>query len=67
MNVEDGVIGDLAFYGDYFSSREPDALAHSLRGCRLERGELRRMLDRAAVGDFFWGAEPNDLVELLVG
>jgi lipoate-protein ligase A len=66
MNVEKGVITDIAFFGDYFGNTDSVELADLLRGLRLERSELRAVLSGVAVGDYFHNLDAGQLLDILV-
>ena len=65
MDVEDGVIRAIRFYGDYFSTEDPARLAALLTGQRLEPGQLLPLLRDAGTDRCFVGLRPEDLVKVL--
>ena len=66
MDVENGVIRAIRFYGDYFSTEDPARLAALLTGQRLEPGQLLPLLRDAGTDRCFVGLRPEDLVKVLV-
>jgi len=66
MNVEKGVITDIAFFGDYFGNADASALAPLLAGRRPEEEELRNALAGVDIGEYFHNLEMDDFVALLV-
>lgn len=55
MDVENGAIARIAFFGDYFSNAEGAELGLKLQGARLEREALRaRLADTGTeIGEYF--------------
>ncbi len=53
MNVERGIIREIAFYGDYFGNADAAGLAPLLTGRRLEAAELAAALSGVAIDDYF--------------
>lgn len=65
MNVEKGVITDIAFYGDYFGNADSSALAALLKGRRAEAGDLAQALADVSLGEYFHNLEKEDLLAIL--
>lgn len=55
MDVENGVIQKLAFYGDYFSEKDSGTLVERLVGTRLEDTAVRAAISDLDVGEYFRG------------
>lgn len=66
MDVDGGVIQAIAFYGDYFSSRDPAQLAKMLAGTRLEERSLRQRLSQVNLEAFFHGITLRAFCDLLL-
>jgi len=66
MNVTDGIIQKLAFYGDYFGSGDSTELARLLELHRAEEFELRDVLSQVDVGFYFANMYKNDLLAVLL-
>ena len=66
LSTDHGVIRDAAFFGDFFSVIEPDALAKKLCGIRLEESSIREVLRDEPVEKYFCGLTPDELTELLL-
>ena len=60
-----GVIGNIAFYGDFFSHDDPAILAAALIGLRLERAEISGVLYSVNVSRFFHNMDSRELLALL--
>ena len=67
ISLEKGRIEMLHFFGDFFGSDEPAALAAHLQDVPLEREELLRHLDNEVVGRTFRGLETEQFLDLLLG
>ncbi len=65
MNVEGGVIRDIAFFGDYFGSLDARDLAPALTGRRVERAELASALAGITPGDYFHNLDTDDFLDIL--
>jgi len=66
LDVErQGIIRDVAFYGDYFSGRDADGLIGALRGCALEETALRLALENVEVGEYFHGMDNETFLAIL--
>ncbi len=66
MDVKAGRIDALRFYGDFFSRREPEALAQRLVGVPHSEPEIRKVLQDIDIADYFNGVEMEELLSLLV-
>jgi lipoate-protein ligase A len=67
MNVERGILTDIAFFGDYFGSEDSATLADLLRGRRLDREELAATLARTDIGAYFHNLETGRFLDILLG
>ncbi len=66
LDVVDGIIHAAAFYGDYFTRRDPAELAAALDGAPHRQDELRQRLAPFAVGDYFVNVTADDLLSVLI-
>ena len=66
MDVEQGAIRTLHFYGDYFSVEEPEELAGLLLGCPLEEKALSRRLEGRDPARYFRGLDRTQFLGLLL-
>lgn len=66
MDVEQGALKTLHFYGDYFSMEEPEKLAERLLGCALEENALMERLNGVEPGRYFKGMDRDSLCRLLL-
>jgi lipoate-protein ligase A len=66
MNVERGVIADIAFFGDYFGSEDPAGLTALLRGRRLEREEISSLLAGLDLDAYFHNLDAERFLDILM-
>jgi lipoate-protein ligase A len=66
IDVENGRIRELAFYGDFFSVGDPAAVAKALIGLRYEYGELAAALAGFDIKQDFGGISREELLEVLI-
>ena len=67
MNVHQGSITDLVFYGDFMATASQDELAAALRGVRVERAELDAALSRFDLSPVFGGITKAEVLGLMLG
>ena len=65
MNVEQGIIRDITFFGDYFSNADASSLPPLLIGHRPEVEELRLALADVAVEDYFHNLDRETFIAIL--
>lgn len=66
MDVKEGCVEQLEFYGDYFGNGDTAELAACLRGCRMEREALRQALKAVDVQRYFNRLEKEQLIDILL-
>lgn len=66
MEVADGCIRSLAFFGDYFAARDNDELVEKLLGIKLNEEALREALRYVAADEYFSNLQNADLAALLI-
>ena len=64
--AKEGVIRNIAFYGDFFGSRDPAALAEKLTGRRLEHEELKTALNGVEINQYFHSLDDGNFLALLL-
>ncbi len=57
LEVQQGVIRSVKFYGDFFAEVEPDGLERRLVGVRYTREDILDALQHEAIGRFFSGMD----------
>lgn len=65
MSAEHGVISDIRFTGDFFSSQEIGGLCERLLGARIESGEILSRLGDVEL--FIKGGRAEDICSLICG
>ena len=66
MNVEDGVIRDIDFHGDYFGDGDPAELSERLKGLLLREDTLRSSLSTLHLPDYFSNMELETFLSILL-
>ena len=66
MDVAEGKIGSIAFYGDYFGNGDSVELTRRLQGCALEENVIRKALSNMDIGLYFNNCSLDDLVSILL-
>lgn len=66
MDVKDGCIENMEFYGDYFGNGDTAELAALLTGCPVERDALGQRLENVDVERYFNHLSRGQLVDILV-
>jgi lipoate---protein ligase len=57
LDVQQGVIRSVKFYGDFFSEIEPEALEQLLIGVRYTREDIFHILQHVEIGRYFSGVD----------
>lgn len=65
LNIEQGKIAEIKFYGDFFGSGDANELAEKLTGVIYDRPSLTAALENIDTNQYFTGIPKTDLVELL--
>jgi lipoate-protein ligase A len=65
LDVEEGMIRGVRFFGDFFARREMAELEAALTGVRYERDDIHAALARADIASFFAEVTAEELAELL--
>lgn len=65
FRIQNGRIRDAAFRGDFFSAREPQALAGRFAGLRPIAEDYRKALDGVDVSEYFTGLGKEELLAIL--
>lgn len=68
FNAEKGTFSDFALYGDFFGTADVSELSAALRGCRIEKGEVReRLRSVKSIGSYIDRCTADDLLALIFG
>ena len=65
LEVQNGAIEAIEFFGDYFGSRDTTELTSMLTGCRLEETAVREALVGIDISHYFCRLGMSDFVEIL--
>lgn len=65
LTTKQAVIQDLTFYGDFLSQRPLDELKDALRGCPFRQEDVRAVLERFPLPEFFGSITADEVLELL--
>lgn len=66
LHLEEGRIASLTFFGDFFSTAEPEDLARLLLDCPLRAEDLGQRLEGVEVSRYFSGLTGEKLLEILL-
>jgi len=64
MNVRDGIIRDIKFYGDFMSIREVSEVEEKLKGHRFEQDDIRRVLSQIDLKEYFGFISLEEILSL---
>ena len=67
FSADNGIISDIALYGDFFGTKDVSELAASLRGLRMDRETVRDRLESVNTDAYISGCAADDLVSLIFG
>lgn len=62
-----GILSDIGFFGDFFGEEDTHELEEKLKGCRLERESIKKLLSEICVGSYISGASADDIVKIIFG
>ena len=65
MDVKEGIIQDVRFFGDFFSTRDPQQLAAHLIGQRHHKEVLSGVIQQLDISSYFNNTTPEDFLNLL--
>jgi len=63
---KEGVIKNIAFYGDFFSNSDLSELCAMLTGCHLNRGDLDKALQNTDISNYFYNLEKKEFISILL-
>lgn len=66
MDLRQGRIGEIAFFGDFMATAPLDGLCEALRGTRLEEREISAVLARFPLPALFGGIREEELLSLML-
>jgi lipoate-protein ligase A len=63
--AKDGIIKNIAFYGDFFGNRELSGLGEKLIGLHFERNELKAVLEKLDFSEYIYNLTLQDFLDML--
>ena len=66
MNIREGRIGELVFYGDFMATAPLTGLCEALQGTRLNAQDLTAVLARFPVSSLFGGIREEEILALIM-
>lgn len=66
MDVREGLIREISFYGDFFGNGDPEELGNRLIGCPLEEAALISRLENMPISHYFYPMNRTMLVSILM-
>ena len=65
ITLKQGLVENIVFRGDFFSTEDPAALSEKLHGCRPARESYSAALEGMDVSRYFMGLQLDDLLRIL--
>ena len=66
INIKNGVIQSIKFYGDFFGSESPEEIEALLRGKRYNEDEIRGAIAPLNINEYFKGISPEELLSCII-
>ncbi|NLJ78436.1 MAG: lipoate--protein ligase [Tissierellia bacterium] len=66
IDVKDGIIQNIKFYGDFFGSGELSDLEEKFKGIKYREMEINEVLDSVDIGYYFSGIDKDDLIACII-
>lgn len=63
--VADGIITDIAFFGDFMARRSAEDIAKALTGCRFERKSAEEILAKFPLEDYFGTITSDEIMQVM--
>ena len=64
--VEQGVITNIKFYGDFFGVMDVEDIAKKLVGVKYQKEDIQKVLEQIDINSYFLGATLEEVVDILV-
>ena len=65
VEVEQGMIRQIVFYGDFLAVRPLDAVTEALEGCPFRREDVGAVLDRVPLREYFGAITRDEILDTL--
>lgn len=66
LDVNQGIIRQCKFYGDFFGREDKDDIENLLVGIRYERNDIALRLRDIQIGSYFYGLNTEQLIKLII-
>lgn len=64
--VENGIIKQARFYGDFFHIHDPSDIENALVGSHHEEKEMRNRIEKFALNEYFLNVTENEIISTLI-
>ena len=64
--VENGIITDIRFFGDFFAKEGLNVLESRLVGCSYREETIRAVLNKEAADDLIFGITPDEILSCII-
>lgn len=65
-SIENGKISTASIYGDFFGTKDIEIITHDLEGTRFETQDIKNVLNKYNLDDFFKGIKKEDIEKLML-
>ncbi len=65
LQIDDGKVSHVTFFGDYFGPKDSSELAEKLEGVRFERTDFKDALKDVDINDYFTGISEEEFLNML--
>ncbi len=66
LNIKDGKISDVGFFGDFFGNDNIEVLENKLKNTKFEQAEIEKALEDISLDDYIRGMSKEMLCELIL-
>ncbi|MBF0746270.1 lipoate--protein ligase [Gemella sp. 19428wG2_WT2a] len=66
IQVDNGVISEVKFFGDFFGFKDVEDIAKKLVGLKYDRETVTELLSKEDINSYFLGASLEEVVEIII-
>lgn len=66
IDVEEGIIKDIKFYGDFFGGGEISTVEEKFKGVKYKEEEIEKVLDSIDIGYYFSGISKEEIIHCII-
>lgn len=66
IHVEEGIIKDMKFYGDFFGGGEISNVEEKFKGIKYKEDEIEKVLDEIDIGYYFSGISRDEIIQCII-